>query len=163
MRLVAVPADADAGVVFGAEHLRTLPTARPAQASTCRATGRTQSGIGSASASRCADGVIAIAERRHPAVALEGAELEALQRQCCDAADKSCSTAASTKSSVKRRPCRTGLRIGEQTKLRHSSHFRDGTYWRLSDLHRSGKNVRGCHGREAYRRSGRDHAGDRSS
>jgi hypothetical protein len=36
----------------------------------------------------------------------EGAELEALERQCCDAADQW---------------------FGEQAKLRHSSHFRDGT------------------------------------
>src|SRR3954454_2508421 len=84
---VAVPADPDADVIFGAEYLADAAVRQAGPCFDLTREGphpvRNRLRLGEP-LQRI---VIAIAERRDPAVALEGAELETLKRQCCDAAD----------------------------------------------------------------------------
>src|SRR5436305_12598847 len=87
MRLVAVPADADAGVVFGAQHLRDLRR-RPAERLdlTDDRPQPFRNRIGVLQTSQAV--IVAKPERRYPPLAFVLAELKRLQRQRRDAGDQ---------------------------------------------------------------------------
>lgn len=75
-----------------------------------------------------------MAEPRHAPVALESAELEALEWQGCDVADQRFLGGAVDKIVLMAKTGRPRVRISEQTQLRHFSYFRDGTSKRLMGL-----------------------------